>query len=228
MQCVAGNSARSPRVLATLLVGRPAPDPANRRGRWQGVSWPTLEDGHERRRERGSYSERCPPDRYGEHDGVAGVLVTATRTPPRLRRTSLRALIAALAVVTALGSCGGPGEEQLRDGARSLLPSGSSIVDEVTEDCVELAPSPSCVHVYFVTSHVDQDARVTSVVQAAEASDWALDSREVLPGGVLLRFHTQDLKAFVSLENNDRAKQCALNPSKACADVVMVEGIYGT
>jgi hypothetical protein len=101
-------------------------------------------------------------------------------------------------------------------------------VDEVAGDCVELAPSPSCVHVYFVTNDVGQGARATDVLRAAEASDWVLDRREVFPGGLQLRFHTDELKAVVSLGTDERARQCALDPSRECADVVMVEGIYGS
>jgi hypothetical protein len=148
------------------------------------------------------------------------------RRPPRLRRSPLRKF-ATVAVIAALGACSGPGEEDLRNSARALVPSNSSIVREVAGDCVELAPSPSCFHIYFVMDDVGQQVRAAAVMRAARASGWVLDHQDVLPGGIQLRFHTDEFTALVSLWADDRADQCALNPNRACADIVMVEGNYG-
>jgi hypothetical protein len=153
-------------------------------------------------------------------------MLTGRRSLSLLHRTILRSFVA-VALISAVGACGGPSDEELRNGARSLLPPGSAIVQEVPGDCVELASSPSCVHIYFVAEEIEQGERATAVLRAARASGWVLDRTEVLQGGMQLRFHTVDLTAVVSVRTDDQAERCVGNPTRACADVVMVEGIYG-
>src|SRR6266545_1209050 len=41
--------------------------------------------------------------------------------------------------------------------ARSLVPPSSRVIAEVEGECVELAPSPSCVHIYFTGSRGEED-----------------------------------------------------------------------
>jgi hypothetical protein len=140
----------------------------------------------------------------------------------RIARTSL----AAVAIIAALNACGGPSEEELRNGARALLPPGSIVLEEVAGNCVELASSPSCVQVYFVVTG-DPDRRAEAVIERARSSGWEVERRELLPGGTELRVHADELTAIVSLQKDDVAERCAATRIRACADTVMVEGIYG-
>lgn len=144
----------------------------------------------------------------------------------RVPRSSSQWLGAVL-VLAVLAGCGGPAEEDLVAGARSLLPARSEIVHQVRGDCVELAPSPSCVHIYFVANIVSEEDRIADVLRTARASAWVLDTREAFPGGTELRFHTEDATATVSLGTTAEAKRCVRRPSRGCADIVMVEGSYG-
>lgn len=156
------------------------------------------------------------PHRSQDHD--ARRLFRSDRM--RLRQAGSLVLVAVLA------ACVGAGEQELRNGARSLVPRSSVIVAEEAGDCVELAPSPSCVQVYFVMEEIDLKARGDSVVRTSRAAGWVLDSRETFPGGMDLRLHTAALTAFVSLSDIDQARACMAEPSRRCADVVIVEGIY--
>jgi hypothetical protein len=117
----------------------------------------------------------------------------------------------------------GPTREELRDGAFSLVPSHSTIVNVVEGDCVELAPSPSCVHIYFVRIGSLQ-ARTAEVEQAARDGQWTRTLRDVLPGGNQLGFRRGRLRASVFLWPSKRAAPCRNDPKPRCADVVMVEG----
>ena len=144
----------------------------------------------------------------------------------RLPTNARRAVVAMIALV-ALGACGGPREEELRDGALSLVPSHSAILKEQRGSCIELAPSPSCIRVHFLATQLGLEQRTAAVIKTATESGWVLDRRELLPGGMDLRFHREDLKAFVSLGTDAQAERCASNRTLECADTVHVEGDYG-
>jgi hypothetical protein len=140
----------------------------------------------------------------------------------RKRRTTLIAVAGGLI----LASCSGPGAEQLHNAARSLVPGGAAVVREREGDCVELAPSPSCVQLSFVfVTHLTK--RESAVRAAADAGGWRLDRREVLPDGVELRFSHDDVRAIVTLRPPDAATRCTNVRSVTCADTVSVEGDYG-
>jgi hypothetical protein len=79
---------------------------------------------------------------------------------------------------------GGSSVESLRDAARSLVPPGSRVVEEVEGDCVELARSPSCVHIFYVAEALPLANRV----RATEKSGWETTSHEFLAGSADLRF----------------------------------------
>jgi len=113
--------------------------------------------------------------------------------------------------------------EALRASARSMVPPTSTIVAQDEGDCVELAPSPSCVHVYFVSGRAPLPARVRAVEETAGAGGWAPGAREFLPGGANLRFERGGFAAVVYLWGEERAGPCRQRPRKECADVVMVE-----
>jgi hypothetical protein len=162
------------------------------------------------------------------HEGVDEVhqLSAGTAALKRLPNGTRRALVAII-VLVALAACGGPGDEELRDGALSLIPPHSAILKERPGDCIELAPSPSCVRVHFVATQIGLERRTAAVIKTATESGWMLDGRELLPGGMDLRFNRGDLKAFVSLGTDDQAERCASNGTLQCADTVHVEGDYG-
>ncbi len=117
----------------------------------------------------------------------------------------------------------GPTRGELRDGAFSLVPSGSTIVKVVEADCVELAPSPSCVHIYFVRVGT-LDARTAADEKAAHGAQWTRTLYDVLPGGNQLGFRRGRLRASVFLSPAENAARCRNDPKRRCADVVMVEG----
>jgi hypothetical protein len=81
------------------------------------------------------------------------------------------------------GVPGGSSAAKLRDGARSLVPSGSRLVQEVEADCVELARSPSCVHIYYIADAEPLRERVRAVEQTAHDAGWSTIIREFAAGG---------------------------------------------
>src|SRR5829696_10113902 len=95
----------------------------------------------------------------------------------------MRAPLIALAVLLVGFSPGWKGGGELRSGAFSLLPPGSSIVEKVEGDCVELAPTPSCMHVYFLAPPVALGHRTRLVdAVAATSGGSAFDSRPFQAG----------------------------------------------
>jgi hypothetical protein len=115
------------------------------------------------------------------------------------------------------------GKRQLRSAASSLLPPGAAVLDEVEGDCVELARSPSCVHIYFAQNGMPLEVRTRAVRRAARAVGWTEVAVEALPGGNNLRFERRRLKAFVSLRRADTPAPCPEGRQRELADVVMVE-----
>jgi hypothetical protein len=141
------------------------------------------------------------------------------------RRERVRAVAVALGVVLLASGClfGRARERDLRDAARSLLPPGASVVVEEAGDCVELAPSPSCVHVWFVTEPGPLPHRVRAVRERADAAGWELERDELLAGGANVRFRRGRLRASVYLSREERAGPCREAPHKDCADAILVE-----
>ena len=90
-------------------------------------------------------------------------------------------------------------------------------------DCVELARSPSCVHIYYVRAGT-LEGRTTAVQRAARDAEWTRTLYDVLPGGTQLGFLRDRLRAAVFLELDHSAAACRRDPKRQCADVVMVEG----
>jgi hypothetical protein len=124
--------------------------------------------------------------------------------------------------------CSGPGRDTLRSAARSLVPTSATVVREVEGDCVELAPSPSCIHVYFVAGPVGLDPRVASVERRATEAGWDIERTERLPGGTQLDLRRGDLGATVHIRLAEERSRCGAEPRTGCADVILVEGEYGT
>ena len=129
----------------------------------------------------------------------------------------------AFVVVCLAAGCVGPSADELHEAARSLVPPGSSIVEEVAADCVELARSPSCVHIYFVSATASRDARVAAVEKAAQAEGWEAVRSEAFVGGSQLRFRRGGLGASVFIPAEETASRCREAPAKDCADAVFVE-----
>lgn len=135
-------------------------------------------------------------------------------------------IVAAGAIAMLVSGCtltGSGNAGELRDGAHSLVPPGSRTVEEVEGDCVELASSPSCVHVYYVPEELPLAERVSAVERAADTGGWELTSKEFLPGGANLRFRRDGLEAIVFIWAGERSAPCRDAPDKECADVIMVE-----
>ena len=122
-------------------------------------------------------------------------------------------------------SCSTVNREELVQGARSLVPPHSSVLREHEGDCVELAPSPSCVHIYFLHRAVRLRLRMEAIDDQARASGWTRTSREILPGGSQLRYQRGDVGAVVNLWMNQRTLACREKQRSSCADSIMVEGI---
>jgi hypothetical protein len=131
-----------------------------------------------------------------------------------------------LALFIAAISCG-PSREELQSAARSLVPEGASIVAEVDGQCVELAPAPSCVHIYFVPPTLSMQVRVVEVARRADAAGWTLIDKERLQGGTQLHLEKPDVRAVVSVHRNDEVAACQATPRRQCADTAMVEGDFG-
>lgn len=142
------------------------------------------------------------------------------RAPPRFVITRLLLASAALAVGS---GCIGPSANELHDAARSLVPPGSEVVAEVEADCVELARSPSCVHIYFVAQPLSRDERVEAVQSAARAAGWDAVRTERFIGGTQVSFRRGGLKAVVNVWPAERARRCRDAAAKECADSAFVE-----
>jgi hypothetical protein len=145
--------------------------------------------------------------------------------PRLLSAERARTVIVAVAIVLVASGCwfGRGRETQLREAARSLLPPGASVVVEEAADCVELAPSPSCVHIWFVTAKAPLSARVRAVRERADAEGWELEREEFLQGGASVRFRRRGMMATAHLWREWRAGPCREAPQKDCADAVFVE-----
>jgi hypothetical protein len=168
---------------------------------------------------------RALPHRRGIRDGADRG--QDTEVTGRRSSTGEAALAGVLALVLALaGSACWPHRvraEQLRDGARSLLPPTGSVVVEEEGDCVELAPSPSCLHLYFVAERAPLTERVAAVEETARRAGWTLETKELLSGAASLRFRRGGLRAIVYLWREKRAARCRERPEKGCADTILVE-----
>jgi len=112
---------------------------------------------------------------------------------------------------------------ELHGGAFSLVPPRSSIVEEVAADCVELAPSPSCVHLYFLAPPTPLQRRTRLVEAAAATSGWERVRLEAFPGGNIAHYRRRDLGARVYLRPDEVTIRCRRRPHRDCADAVMVE-----
>ena len=145
---------------------------------------------------------------------------------PRLRsaQSACTAMLAVAVVLVASGCWFGRSREaNLRETARALLPPGASVVVEEAADCVELAPSPSCVHIWFVTAKTPLPARVRAIRERAAAEGWELEREEFLQGGASVRFRRRGMMATAHLWRESRAGPCREAPQKDCADAVFVE-----
>jgi hypothetical protein len=132
-------------------------------------------------------------------------------------------LLLACGALALFSGCVGPSADELRAAARSLVPPESDVVAEVEADCVELAPSPSCVHIYFLPPPRSREERAKAVEDAARTAGWEPVSAETFIGGTQLRFRRDGLKAVVGVWPAERSDRCRESPEKDCADSVFVE-----
>jgi hypothetical protein len=134
------------------------------------------------------------------------------------------ARFALLAASGFLAGCSllGPSRADLHAAARSLVPRGATVIEEVEGDCVELARSPSCVHIYF-DDGASLGERTATVRRLALEAGWRETSAEALAGGHDLRFERRRLRAFVSLKRQQSGRAWRTASRRERADVVMVE-----
>jgi hypothetical protein len=135
------------------------------------------------------------------------------------------ARFALLAASGFLAGCSllGASRAELHAAAHSLVPRRAAVIDKVEGDCVELARSPSCVHIYFLDDGASLGARTAAVRQLARKAGWRETSAEALAGGHELRFERRRLKAFVSLRRPQPGRAWRSASRRERADVVMVE-----
>jgi hypothetical protein len=132
-------------------------------------------------------------------------------------------LLLASAILALFSGCVGPTAKELHEAARSLVPSDSKVIEEIEADCVELARSPSCVHIYFLAPPLPREERVKAAHDAARSAGWDPVSAEAFAGGTELRFRRDGLQASVHVWPDDRARRCREAPNKDCADSAFVE-----
>jgi hypothetical protein len=142
------------------------------------------------------------------------------RADATVMRVALTLWAAALLVGCSAGWTSGG---ELRDGAFSLVPPQSSIVEEVAADCVELAPSPSCVHLYFLAPPTPLERRTRLVEAAAATSGWERIRLETFPGGNIAHYRRGGFDARVYLRTDEATRRCRRAPHRDCADAIMVE-----
>jgi hypothetical protein len=112
----------------------------------------------------------------------------------------------------------------LQNAAHSLLPEQSRVLLEELGNCIELAPTPSCVQIYLLVDHVSLPGPVRAVDERARAAAWELRRKETLAGGVELRFRRGRFQAIVTLRTEYyRRNGCDQTHAKECGDVISVE-----
>jgi hypothetical protein len=108
-------------------------------------------------------------------DGPSRAAGQRARLPRLLAKVTggaVTRVVLALATICVAGcALAGPGRGELHAAAHSLLPPHADVVEEVEGDCVELAPSPSCVHLAF-TSKLSLTERTAAVREAARGAGW--------------------------------------------------------
>jgi hypothetical protein len=137
--------------------------------------------------------------------------------------------ISSMVLAALTGACSaGPSAEELHSAARSLLPDGVSTVAEVEGLCVELAPAPSCVHIYFVPATRSMPGRIAEIENLAVDAGWTVVRKEPLPGGTQLQLEKPRVQAMIYLQPSDDVTACQSSPRRRCADAVLVEGNFGS
>jgi hypothetical protein len=101
-----------------------------------------------------------------------------------------------------------PSTQELRSLTQSLVPTGARIVAQEDGECIQVAPQPSCVTVFFVLPGRSLAQRVDAVSSHAEAGGWSERDRSDGPGGATLYYRRPGLTASVAL---------ILRPKVSCA-----------
>ncbi len=112
--------------------------------------------------------------------------------------------------------------DELHALARSLVPPSSRVIAEVEGECVELAPSPSCVHIYFTGSRGEEDP-ADVLRQAARAHGWHETLAQHRAGGTWLQFERRGYDAWAVIWIDSIANPCRSGASaRKCADELQV------
>ena len=157
--------------------------------------------------------------RWGRGDG--GVRRDDCRVP-RLRLLAwVVACVSTVSALTGVAGCG-PGAEELREAADTLVPPDSRIVAREDGNCFMFADSPWCHTIGFVRPTAPLEKRVDAVREAAGQAGWELEEEVRAEGATFLDYTRGGLKASVTLWADFRAKQCGLRPRMDCADRIRV------
>jgi hypothetical protein len=133
-------------------------------------------------------------------------------------------LVVALASLLVVAGCellGVSRADRLRRDAHSLLPRSATTLRESTEDCVQLAPSPSCAVVYFEIDGEPFAARRRLVLERARAQGWNLARVSSGPGGVQLFFEREGSNGSVHLVADAVLEHCGRR-IRLCRESVLV------
>jgi hypothetical protein len=92
----------------------------------------------------------------------------------------------------------------LHDELRSLLVPSAVVLDQRDGDCIEFAPSPSCVIAWFEMDDVSFAQRERRFRERARAQGWQLVDAWPAEGGVQLFFEREGYKGNVTLYKNTK------------------------
>jgi hypothetical protein len=135
------------------------------------------------------------------------------------------AALTAVALVLGASACFASGDaDSLREGASSLVPPDSRVLDRRESNCVELASSPSCVSVYVDPLGRAEDARTRRFVQAAQTKGWHRAGTAVYAGGTRIDLEREGLVAIIHVRGEQLLDRCK-SPDRDvrdCADSIRV------
>lgn len=143
----------------------------------------------------------------------------------RARRPGYTAGIARLAasalLLIVLSACAAEeSPRDIRQAARSLVPTGSRIVARQDGACVQLADFPSCVEFRFVAADLSEEERIELVRKAAQEHAWDTREEEVFARETWLYFERGDYEATVRILRDEWLASCRVR--RDCPDTVRV------
>lgn len=98
---------------------------------------------------------------------------------------------------------------------RSLVPAGAEILAQEDGECIQVAPQPSCVTVFFALPGRSVQQRAAAVSDLARADGWAERDRSEGSGGAFLQYRRTGHTANVGLVRGPAAS-CGGRPLSEC------------